>query len=117
MLVGYARVSTEEQNLDMQLDALGQAGCEKLFRDEMSGVKIERPGLNEVLAFVRPGDTLVVWRLVRLRRSLKDLIARVEELHAWGVVFLVCTSPSTQAVPAANSSFISSRHWPSLSET
>ncbi len=60
MLVGYARVSTEEKNLDMQLGALRQASCEKLFRDEMSEAKAERPKLNEVLAFVRPGDTLVV---------------------------------------------------------
>ena len=79
MLVCYARVSTEEQNLDMQLGALRQAGCETLFRDEMSQAKAERPGLNEVLAFVRPGDTLVVWRLDRLGRSIKDRIARVKE--------------------------------------
>lgn len=87
MLVGYARVSTEDQNLDLQLDALQQAGCEKVFRDEMSGAKTERPGLSAALAFVRSGDTLVVWRLDRLGRSLKDLIARVEELQQRGVAF------------------------------
>lgn len=87
MLVGYARVSTEEQNVNLQFDALRQVGCEKLFKDEMSGIKSERPGLSAALAFVRPGDTLVVWRLDRLGRSLKDLIQRVEELKARGVEF------------------------------
>ena len=87
MLVGYARVSTEEQNLDLQRDELTKAGCAKLFHDEMSGAKRERPGLSEALAFMRPGDTLVVWRLDRLGRSLKDLIQRVEELQARQIGF------------------------------
>ena len=72
MLVGYARVSTGEQNLDLQTDALKQAGCEKIFTDQMSGAKAERPGLQEAFAFARKGDTLIVWRLDRLGRSLKD---------------------------------------------
>lgn len=87
MQVGYARVSTEEQNLSLQLDELKKAGCEKLFTDEMSGAKRERPGLTEALAFMRPGDTLVVWRLDRLGRSLKDLIQRIEELQAQQIGF------------------------------
>ena len=81
MFVGYARVSTGEQNLDLQLDALKKAGCEQLYHDEMSGVKAERPGLRQALTFLRPGDTLVVWRLDRLGRSLTDLIARMAELR------------------------------------
>lgn len=81
MLVGYARVSTGEQNLDLQLDALKKAGCEQVFSDELSGTKSERPGLIAAFKFVRTGDTLVVWRLDRLGRSLKDLLARVEELR------------------------------------
>jgi DNA invertase Pin-like site-specific DNA recombinase len=81
MRVGYARVSTGEQNLDLQLDALKKAGCEQIYHDEMSGAKAERPGLSEALKFIRPGDTLVVWRLDRLGRSLKDLIERVAELR------------------------------------
>ena len=80
MLIGYARVSTGEQNLDLQIDALTQAGCEKVFTDEMSGMKAERPGLQEAVDFLRENDTLVVWRLDRLGRSLKDLVQRVEEL-------------------------------------
>jgi DNA invertase Pin-like site-specific DNA recombinase len=80
MHVGYARVSTGEQNLDLQKDALTKAGCERIFTDELSGVKANRPGLTEALSFVRPGDTLVVWRLDRLGRSLKDLLEKVEDL-------------------------------------
>jgi DNA invertase Pin-like site-specific DNA recombinase len=87
MLVGYARVSTGEQNLDLQLDALKKAGCEQLFHDEMNGAKAERPGLTKALQFLRPGDTLVVWRLDRLGRSLKDLIARMEELRSRTIGF------------------------------
>ena len=63
MVVGYARVSASEQNLELQQDALKKAGCEKIFSDQVSGVKEERTGLREALAYVRDGDTLVVWRL------------------------------------------------------
>ena len=87
MLVGYARVSTPDQKLDLQLDALREAGCEKTFTDEASGAKADRPGLTEALAFARTGDTLVVWRLDRFGRSLKDLVGRVEELRERGVGF------------------------------
>ncbi len=66
MLVGYARVSTADQNLDLQQDALVQAGCGKVFTDVISGAQAERPGLTEALAFLRDGDTLVVWKLDRL---------------------------------------------------
>lgn len=73
MLVGYARVSTQEQILDLQKDALEKIGCSKVFSDVISGVKEERKGLKEALDYVREGDTLVVWRLDRLGRSLKHL--------------------------------------------
>jgi DNA invertase Pin-like site-specific DNA recombinase len=76
-----------EQNLNPPRDALQQIGCGNIFTDEMSGAKSERPGLSAALDFVRPGDTLVVWRLDRLGRSLKDLIQRVEELNQRGVEF------------------------------
>ena len=74
MLIGYARVSTDDQNLDLQKDALMQAGCERIFEDTQSGAKATRPGLTAALQYAREGDTLVVWRLDRLGRSLKDLI-------------------------------------------
>jgi DNA invertase Pin-like site-specific DNA recombinase len=85
MLIGYARVSTDDQNLDLQRDALTQAGCEKILEDHQSGAKAERPGLKSALEYARKGDTLVVWRLDRLGRSLKDLIEMVNQLEARGV--------------------------------
>ena len=87
MLVGYARVSTQEQTLALQQDALAQAGCEKTFTDTVSGANAERPGLTEAFRFLRPGDTLVVWRLDRLGRSLKHLIETVRSLEAQGIGF------------------------------
>jgi DNA invertase Pin-like site-specific DNA recombinase len=87
MLVGYARVSTYDQNLDLQKDALSQAGCEKIFVDHMSGAASERPGLEEAVAYVREGDTLVVWRLDRLGRSLRHLIDLVGQLEEKSIGF------------------------------
>lgn len=80
MLVGYARVSTQDQNPDLQLDALRKAGCEKVFVEKASGAQRERPELKAALEYVRAGDTLVVWKLDRLARSLKQLIESVELL-------------------------------------
>lgn len=85
MLIGYARVSTDDQNLNLQRDALSQAGCHQIFEDQISGAKTERPGLHEALKYARSGDTLVVWRLDRLSRSLKDLIEMVTRLESSGV--------------------------------
>lgn len=87
MHVGYARVSTEEQTLALQLDALKGAGCTKVFTDTLSGAKAERPGLHQALDFVRPGDTLVVWRLDRLGRSLRNLIELMTQLQERQVGF------------------------------
>ena len=87
MLVGYARVSTDEQNLDLQVDALKSAGCGRIFQDQCSGSIDDRSGLSELLKFVREGDVLVVWKLDRLGRSLKHLIRTVDELQARGVGF------------------------------
>jgi hypothetical protein len=81
VLIGYARVSTEDQHLDLQRDALARAGCERTFEDRRSGVKADRPGLAAALDFARPGDSLVVWRLDRLGRSLTDLIALVRRIR------------------------------------
>ena len=81
MLIGYARISTDDQNLALQHDALAAAGCEKIYEDRISGARAERPGLALALEVARAGDTLVVWRLDRLGRSLKDLIALAERLE------------------------------------
>src|SRR5215213_881825 len=87
MLVGYARVSTQDQTLDLQLDALRKAGCEKVFTDTVSGAKSERKGLHEALSYARENDVLVVWRLDRLGRSLKDLIEIISQLDARKIGF------------------------------
>src|SRR5512135_3088610 len=85
MLVGYARVSTLEQTLALQQDALTKAGCERLFTDTASGSQVVRPGLEEALGYARPGDTLVVWRLDRLGRSLRHLLDAVALLQERGI--------------------------------
>jgi len=101
MLIGYARVSTIEQNLDLQLDALKLAGCEKIYTDKMSGANNDRPNLTRCLEDLRAGDCLVVWKLDRLGRSLRHLISIIEDLGERGVSFksiqepfLDTTSPS-----------------------
>jgi len=81
MLIGYARVSTDDQNLDLQRDALQAAGCERIFEDMVSGAKADRTGMTELLTGLRAGDTVVIWRLDRLGRSLKNLLALVEHLE------------------------------------
>lgn len=85
--IGYARVSTQEQNLDLQQDALKQAGCVKIITDEASGSIADRPGLMKLKDTLREGDTLVVWRLDRLGRSLKHLIEFIYHLENKGIGF------------------------------
>jgi DNA invertase Pin-like site-specific DNA recombinase len=87
MLIGYARVSTHEQTLALQQDALHKAGCNKLFTDTASGAQTERKGLEAALSYVRKGDTLVVWRLDRLGRSLPHLITTMTALEERGIGF------------------------------
>lgn len=87
MKIGYARVSTGDQNFDLQKDDLQKAGCERVFSDTASGSKTDRPGLKEAVAFARKGDLIVVWRLDRLGRSLRDLIDTINGLHEKGIGF------------------------------
>ena len=87
MLIGYARVSTQEQNLDLQRDALERANCERIYSDQVSGSTERRQELETALDMLREGDTLVVWRLDRLGRSLKHLIELIGELEERGVGF------------------------------
>ena len=81
MLLGYARVSTKDQNLNLQVDALREHGCSKFFSDIVSGAKAARPGLDQMLQEARPKDVIVVWKLDRLGRSLKHLVDLVAELN------------------------------------
>src|SRR5258708_20360338 len=99
MLIGYARVSTTDQTLDLQTDALKRAGCEKLFTDTTSGAKSERPGLQEAMNHLRAGDTLVVWRLDRLSRTPTHLIATITDPTHKPNGF-----QSIQAIPASHPS-------------
>lgn len=85
--IGYARISTADQNLDLQIEALQKIGCLKIFTDIASGVKSDRPGLEEALNYLREGDTLVVWKLDRLGRSLSHLLQIIESLSQSGIQF------------------------------
>lgn len=82
MKIGYARVSTHEQNLDLQIDDLNKAGCERIYTDKISGSKSSRPELDDMLKHLRSGDTVVVWKLDRLGRSIKHLIELSEQLQS-----------------------------------
>jgi len=88
-IIGYARVSTDDQNLDLQIDALVKNGCQKnhIHFDKVSGAKSERPGLKKCLSSLQEGDTLIVWRLDRLGRSMPHLVSVVEELKERGISF------------------------------
>lgn len=97
--IGYARVSTTDQDESLQLDALKAAGCEKLFTDKASGKLTERPGLEALLEQLRPGDTVVVWRLDRLGRSLRHLIDVVADLESRGVGFRSLTESIDTTTP------------------
>lgn len=85
MLIGYARISTTTQNLDLQIDALKKAGCEKIYQDQISGAAVNRPALDELIQDIRKDDVLVIWKLDRLGRSFKDLITLVNNLMEKGV--------------------------------
>lgn len=98
-LIGYARVSTAEQDTALQTDALRKAGCDRVFEDTASGAKADRPGLADALTYLRDGDVLVVWRLDRLGRSLPHLIETVGKLEARGVGFRSLTENIDTTTP------------------
>ena len=100
MLVGYARVSTQDQNLDLQTEALHKAGCKKIFEDRVSGSRAERLGLAQAQDSLREGDTLVVWKLDRLGRSVKHLVDFVGELQKQGVQFKSLTDSIDTGTPS-----------------
>jgi len=100
MLVGYARVSTQDQNLELQLKALKKIGCKKLCQDQISGTKNNRPGLQLALEVLRKGDTLVVWKLDRLGRTVKGLVDLVNKLHQNGTHFKSITDNVDTSTPS-----------------
>jgi len=99
MKIGYVRVSKQEQHEALQIDALKAAGCEKWFVDKMTGSKAERKGLDEALAYVRPGDTFVVWKLDRAGRSLTHLIELLKGLQERGIEFISLTEQIDTTTP------------------
>ena len=115
MFIGYARVSTPDQQLRLQTDALRKAGCNRIFTDVASGAQAAREGLADVLTFLRARDTLVVWKLDRLGRSLKHLIEIVTELHARQVGLRVSRSILIRPRAGASWSSMSLGRWRSLS--
>lgn len=98
--IGYARTSTADQSIDLQTDALRSAGCERIFAEQVSGTRDDRPELTRALDYVRPGDTLVVWRLDRLGRSLRHLLDVVDGLGKAGVQFRSLTEGLDTTTPA-----------------
>lgn len=100
MLIGYARVSTADQNLALQYDALKQAGCERIFEDKVSGSRAERVGLNQAMDMLRKGDTFVVWKLDRLGRSVGKLVETVEKLEKRGIDFKSLTDSIDTSTPS-----------------
>ena len=99
MPIGYARVSTKDQNLTLQRDALKKVECERIYEDEMSGTKENRPGLNTALEVLREGDTFIVWKLDRLGRSVKSLIKFVSDLNAKNIHFKSLTESIDTSTP------------------
>jgi DNA invertase Pin-like site-specific DNA recombinase len=105
MKIGYARVSTKDQNFGLQIDALQKAGCEKLYREVVSGARTERPVLDRVVDSLRTGDVLVIWKLDRLGRSLKHLVELVNTLRERGVGLQSLNDPIDTTTPQGRLSF------------
>src|SRR3990172_3009092 len=100
MLIGYARVSSSDQNLDLQIDELKKAGCSKIFSDRISGMKKARPGLDNAMSYLRKDDTFVIWKLDRLGRNVKELLYMVGKLQEEGIHFRSITDGIDTTTPA-----------------
>jgi DNA invertase Pin-like site-specific DNA recombinase len=104
-ILGYARVSTADQNLDLQIDALKKAGCEKIFKDVVSGVKTQKPEFEKMLGYARKDDTIIVYRLDRLGRNLKGLIELLENLNDMGINIKSISESIDTSTPLGNMFF------------
>ena len=111
MLIGYVRVSRNEQYTAMERIAVVSVGCEQIFEDKISGTKAERPGLKRLLRTLSEGDTLVVWKLDRLGRSMRHLVTMIEELRNRGVNFRSLTDSIDTSTPMGAFSFTSWGRW------
>ncbi|WP_396956560.1 recombinase family protein [Nitrosomonas sp.] len=100
MLIGYARISTQDHNLELQRKALITAGCKKIFEDKVNGTRADRPGLAKMLEVLREGDTLIVWKLDRLGRPVKQLVDLISDLHKHGVEFRSLTDSIDTSTPS-----------------
>src|SRR6187551_1463161 len=100
MKIGYARVSTQEQDLALQLDSLAKEGCEKIFQEKASGAQRDRPELKAALGYTRKGDTLVVWKIDRLARSMKQLIETIESFQERGIGLKSVQDPIDTSSPS-----------------
>jgi DNA invertase Pin-like site-specific DNA recombinase len=116
-LLGYARVSTTDQQPQLQVDALEGAGCYRVFTETASGARADRPTLEQVLDQLRPGDTLVVWKLDRLGRSLRHLVDTVTSLADRGIGFRSLQEAIDTTTPGGKLVFTCSRPWPSSNAT
>jgi len=105
MIIGYARVSTQEQNLDLQIDDLLKAGCNKIFKEHISGKNTQRPELQKMISILRPGDKVMVWKLDRLGRSLRDLIDLVAEFQKLDVNFISLNDSIDTSTPTGRFTF------------
>ncbi|MFK7114668.1 recombinase family protein [Flavobacterium oreochromis] len=105
MKIGYARVSTDGQNISSQIDLLEKEGCEKIFRDYASGVKENRPGLNQMLEILRKGDTVIIYKSDRIFRSLKNMVELIDKFNELGVNFKSLSEPEFDTT-SANGRFI-----------
>ena len=111
MKIGYARVSTQDQELTLQLDALKEAGCSEIYQEKITGARRERPELQKLLDHLREGDVIVIWKLDRLARSLKDLVELVNQIQEKGAALLSLNDQIDTTTPHGNSPFTSSQHW------
>lgn len=105
MIIGYARVSTGDQNISTQIELLKTHGCDKIFTDKASGVKTDRQGLNQMIENLRPGDTIIIYRSDRLFRSLKNMVQLIELFNSMGVKFKSLSEPELDTT-SANGKFI-----------